>query len=203
MKRLTEKEEMFCLRFIELGNASQAYRKAYDCTNKKPSTIHVRACEIQKRPKIQIRLEELRAENRKKYEMTVEKVVESFGKMATANVIDLHNEDGSYKNLNEIDARTAFAITSIDTQRIGKGDYARTVITKIRLSDKKGALENLARILGMYKDPVGGANGEKYESMLERLARIASEKVETGDNPGGEKEATAQNPAEADKGERP
>ena len=39
-KKLTPKQESFCLAYIETGNASEAYRQAYDVGPKtKPETV--------------------------------------------------------------------------------------------------------------------------------------------------------------------
>ena len=35
---LTPKQEAFCLAYMETGNASEAYRRAYDADNMKPAT---------------------------------------------------------------------------------------------------------------------------------------------------------------------
>lgn len=43
---LTQKQEDFCLAYIETGNASEAYRRAYDAENMKPETICKRASEL-------------------------------------------------------------------------------------------------------------------------------------------------------------
>jgi phage terminase small subunit len=45
-RRLTQKQENFCLAYIECGNASEAYRRAYDAENMQPQTIHVKASEL-------------------------------------------------------------------------------------------------------------------------------------------------------------
>ena len=33
MNKLTTKQEKFCKSFIETGNATEAYRRSYDCKN--------------------------------------------------------------------------------------------------------------------------------------------------------------------------
>lgn len=38
--QLTPKQETFCLAYIETGNASEAYRQAYDAENMKPDTVN-------------------------------------------------------------------------------------------------------------------------------------------------------------------
>lgn len=62
---LTPKMEAFCVEFAKTGNASDAYRKAYDAARMKPETIAVRASELQKNGKIAVRLSQLRSDARK------------------------------------------------------------------------------------------------------------------------------------------
>ncbi len=57
---LTPKQENFCLAYLETGNASEAYRRAYDAENMKPESIHRKAFGLLNRGKIGARLDELR-----------------------------------------------------------------------------------------------------------------------------------------------
>jgi phage terminase small subunit len=58
--KLTSKQENFCHAFIELGNASDAYRAAYDAEKMKEETIWRSAHDVLKNPKVSARIEELR-----------------------------------------------------------------------------------------------------------------------------------------------
>jgi len=69
---LTIKQENFCMKYIEAGNASEAYRKAYDAENMKPEVIHVKANELLNNGKVTVRIEELQAEHRKRHAVTVD-----------------------------------------------------------------------------------------------------------------------------------
>lgn len=58
---LTPKQEAFCAAYIETGNASEAYRRAYSVEKMKPETVHRAAKEMLDNPKITARLKELQA----------------------------------------------------------------------------------------------------------------------------------------------
>lgn len=60
MAGLTPKQEAFCQRYLESGNASEAYRQCYSAEKAKPETINRSAKELLDNPKIAARLEELR-----------------------------------------------------------------------------------------------------------------------------------------------
>ena len=68
---MTPKQEAFCQKFIELGNASAAYRASYDAEKMKPATVNRRAKELLDNGKIGARIDELRAAHLLRHEMTV------------------------------------------------------------------------------------------------------------------------------------
>lgn len=55
MAELTPKQEHFSKAYIETGNASEAYRIAYDTDKMKTETIHRKASELMNRVKIRSR----------------------------------------------------------------------------------------------------------------------------------------------------
>lgn len=57
---LTQKQETFCLAYMKTGNASEAYRRAYDAARMKPETVNRKAKELLDNGKIRARLDELR-----------------------------------------------------------------------------------------------------------------------------------------------
>lgn len=69
---LTPKQESFCLAYMETGNASESYRRAYQADGMSPNAINVEACNMLSNPKIALRLSELRAPIIAKAQLTVE-----------------------------------------------------------------------------------------------------------------------------------
>ena len=78
MSDLTQKQEAFCLSYVETGNASEAYRAAYDTSNMKPETVNRKAKEMMDNGKIAARIEELRGPALEKANVTVEWIVENL-----------------------------------------------------------------------------------------------------------------------------
>ena len=73
MTGLTAKQEAFCLAYVsEKMTAADAYRRAYNCVNSKPQTIHQRACELLKSGKVAARVAELRAQAADAAKVTLE-----------------------------------------------------------------------------------------------------------------------------------
>lgn len=65
---LTDKQEAFCREYVlNLGNASAAYRIAYEAENMGAASIHQCAYELKQNPEIALRIEELRQETLEGY----------------------------------------------------------------------------------------------------------------------------------------
>lgn len=71
MADLTIKQEAFCQRYIETGNASEAYRLSYNAAKMKPESVHVKACELLANVKVAVRVAELKEALAKRHQMTV------------------------------------------------------------------------------------------------------------------------------------
>jgi phage terminase small subunit len=76
VSNLTPKQEAFCLAYIETGNASEAYRIAYDAENMKSETINRTAKELLDNRKIATRIEEIKKPIRERAEITLESHLE-------------------------------------------------------------------------------------------------------------------------------
>ena len=57
---MTQKQENFCLAYIKTGNASEAYRQAYNAEKMKPESINNKAYEVMQNVDITSRIKELR-----------------------------------------------------------------------------------------------------------------------------------------------
>lgn len=75
MAGLTPKQEAFCLAYVETGNASEAYRHAYDAEKMSQDALWVEACKLAAHPKVALRLDELRAAHRERHQCTVDDIV--------------------------------------------------------------------------------------------------------------------------------
>ncbi|MNL05993.1 Terminase small subunit [compost metagenome] len=69
---LTQKQEAFCLAYMETGNASEAYRRCYSAGGMKPESVNREAKALTDNPKIAARLSELRAPVVEASQMTLE-----------------------------------------------------------------------------------------------------------------------------------
>ena len=77
-KKLTPKQEKFCLAYVETGNASEAYRQAYAVNGKSENAVHVEASRLLSTPKISLRVSKLQEAHRKRHDVTVDGLSENL-----------------------------------------------------------------------------------------------------------------------------
>ena len=75
---LTIKQERFCMVYVETGNASEAYRQAYNCENMKEATINRNAKMMIDDNKISTRIKELKSGHVKRHELTIDDLVKQL-----------------------------------------------------------------------------------------------------------------------------
>lgn len=155
---LTPKQEAFCLAYVETGNASEAYRRAYDASRMKDGTIRVKACEVMAHELVEARIAELRQRAMDRHDVTVDRIVQELAKLAFANMLDyiqIQSDGTAYVDFSKLSREQAAAIGEIVTEEYseGRGEDARPVKrVKFKLLDKRGALVDLGKHLGMFTD---------------------------------------------------
>lgn len=164
---LTPKQEKFAQLFVQLGNASEAYRQAYSCAKSKPEVIHVKASELLASGKVAVRVAELRAETASKMGITRERVLGEVAKIAFFDIRSIFNSDGTLKHVKDLDDTAAAAIAGIETIQVGE-DGNLLLTKKFKMSDKNVALEKLMKHLGLYELD----NKQKTDPVADLLAAL-------------------------------
>lgn len=166
---LTPKQEAFCQAFIETGNASEAYRRAYNASRMKSYVITVKASELLSSGNVAVRVAELRHSLAERCDASNEKVIREVAALAFSDIRKLFNDDGSMKSISELDDVTAAAVSSIEVNEIltPEGNSVGFV-KKIRLWDKNSAQERLCKHLGLFEQD----NKQKVDPIAELLKQI-------------------------------
>ena len=158
MAGLTAKQESACLKYLECGDKSEAYRHAYNAENMKPETINRKAHELFKQGKITARMKELRSAIERRTEITVDRVLNELALLGFANMADyirIGADGDPFIDLSDLTREQAAAIseTMVEDYYEGRGEDARQV-RKVRLKfhDKRGALVDIGKHLGMFID---------------------------------------------------
>lgn len=77
-QRLTIKQENFCLAYVETGNASEAYRRAYDTEDMLPASVNRQAVQLLENCKITSRINELRSTAMERHRITVDDLLKEL-----------------------------------------------------------------------------------------------------------------------------
>ena len=74
---MTPKQADFVRLYFELGNASEAYKRAYN-SHAKPNTLHRKANELLKHPVIKKEVQTMQAQARERNQVTIDNVVDEL-----------------------------------------------------------------------------------------------------------------------------
>jgi phage terminase small subunit len=114
MSDLTVKQRKFCLKYIETGSPSEAYRYAYDCENMNDDSIRVEGNRLLQNPAVSLRIEHLQELAQRRNEVTVDRVIAEYAKLAFLDIRKAFDGDGNLKPIHEMDDDTAAAIAGIE-----------------------------------------------------------------------------------------
>lgn len=119
---LTPKQEAFCRHYVDIGNAFEAYRLSYNTENMKWDTIRHSANELQRSPKITLRIQELQredAENSKLDRKKVERVLLDIVNVDPADIYYLDKETGKLRTKapSQLPKRVRQALQRIENNR--------------------------------------------------------------------------------------
>ena len=155
MAKLSVKQENFCNYYLECGNASEAYRRAYSCSNMKDESINRKAVELLNNGNITTRVRELQEEQKNKSDITKEKILDELSSIAFSSIADMHNSWIERAEFDKLTSKQKSAIKSISTKilkkNIGTSDDPEIVdveYVKIELHDKLKAIERICKMLG-------------------------------------------------------
>ena len=156
-KPLTPRQEAFCNKYLETGNASEAYRYAYTTDRMKPETINNSGYKLLQKGEIKARLAYLRDNLAEAAGISALKVVRELERIAFADATAIRTNWGDLKSFDELTAEERSIIKDIDvkvrrTTTASDNDIVETT-TRISMHDKLKALESLSQMLG-YNKPI-------------------------------------------------
>lgn len=154
MVELTPKQERWCEEYlVDLNAAAAARRAGYSLHTAKQAGTENLA-----KPALQARVAELRAARSEKVQVDAERVLRELCLLGFSNMADfmVAQEDGTaFVDFSGLTRDKAAAIQEfvVEEFKDGKGEDARDVRrTKFKLADKKAALVEIGRHLGMFND---------------------------------------------------
>ena len=105
-----------------------------------------------------------------KLEITAERVLQELARIAFVDVRAFYRDDGTLKQMTELEADAAAAIAQFDVlkQNVTSGDGQLDTVHRIRFVEKIRALELLAKRFGLVKEQVEVTG---LNELVERLTR--------------------------------
>mgnify|MGYP000887682201 CR=1 FL=1 len=151
MANLTPKQARFVEEYLVDLNATQAaIRAGYS-----KKTAGQVSFNLLKKTEIQTAISEAQALRSKRTEITQDRVLKELAKLGFGDIRAIFSEDGSLRHPNTMDDDAAARISSIEVVvRPVPGSQGQEVehVAKIKAWDKLGALTQIGRHLGMFKD---------------------------------------------------
>ena len=162
---LTPKRAAFVREYLIDLNASAAARRAGYSARTSDRTGY----DLLRNPEIAQAVQEAQEERAQSTGVTAERVVNELAKLAFANLGDyfqMASGEDPYIDLSNVTRDQLAALTEIqvDDYTDGRGEDARDVRrVKIKMADKKAALELLGKHLGMFTERVEHSGGMTIE----------------------------------------
>ena len=160
MKKLTPKQKTFIQEYLIDMNATQAaIRAGYS-----KKTAYRTGADNLKKPQIQEAIRKAMQKRQARTEITQDMVVNELAKIGFANIgdyVSFTGEGDPFVDLSEMTEAQSAALSEImvDDYMDGRGEDAREIKrVKIKLCDKKGALVDLGKHLGMFRGDAGDAD---------------------------------------------
>lgn len=167
---LNEKQLRFCEEYIIDLNATQAaIRAGYS-----KKTAYSQGQRLLKHDEIQKRIQEIKEERGKRCEITQDRVLLEYARLAFFDPRKLFDDEGNPKDVSDLDDDTAAALAGLDVvKEVDKESGVTSYTKKYRITNKLGALDSLAKHLGLLdskRDQV--RTGEDQESGVAMLPPI-------------------------------
>lgn len=183
--RLRPKQQRFVDEYlVDLNGTRAAIRAGYSAR-----TAASIANENLRKPEIAAAIDAARAEMQVRTEVTADRVIQELAKIAFLDVRKLFNADGSLKAVHELDDDTAAALVSLDVRLTESENGEITKTARIKLADKRAALVDLGRHLGIFdakrelavEDPLSRLIREVQGTTLPIVANPPRDEEDEGD----------------------
>lgn len=171
---LTEKQLRFAHLVAANPNATEAYARAFG--NESRAAASVEGSKLLKMPAVAELVSALRQELLARFNVTNERIVEEYARIAFLDPADFYDDHGKLLPVLQMPEHARRAIAALDVDDRFEERFegtAKTRIqvgttTKLRLSPKREALQDLAKIRKMLSDKIEHSMSESLEALLAR-----------------------------------
>lgn len=168
------RQEKFAQNVAKGKSATEAYRLVYGARAKSAEASSSR---LLGNAKVRKRVEELKAAGAERAEVSIAEVLRELKLIGFANMRDyirIGSDGDPHFDMSELDRDQAAVISELMVEdfKDGRGDDARDVRRiKFKLHDKRAALVDIGKHLGMFKEKIdvnvsGGLNIKRIERVI-------------------------------------
>lgn len=155
MKKLTKQQKVFADEYLIDLNGTRAYMVAYPAT-KKDETAAANASRLIRNDNVSAYIQTAMDARAKRTEITQDRVLQEYAKIAFLNPKAFFNDDGTIKHISSLDDDTAACIAGMEvvTKNVmgEDGNFEPEYTKKIKIADKLKALQDIGRHLNMFKE---------------------------------------------------
>lgn len=162
MIKLSIKQENFCNKYIECGNASEAYRHAYECSKMKEETVNENASRLLKSSKVTARINDLQTELKSKSDITKERILSELEAIIDAKITDYLDFDGTFIKFKSFEKLTEKQVKAIESIKEGRNGI------ELKLYGKSWTIERICKMLG-FDAPTKVAQTDKEGNRLKNV----------------------------------
>jgi phage terminase small subunit len=151
MKQLTARQKVFADEYLIDLNATQAaIRAGYS-----KKTAEWIGPQLLTKTHVSMEIALRMKARERRTEITQDRVLAEYAKLAFLDPRRFYDDSGVLKPVHLLDADVAAALVGVDVTDSYDKESQQTVTTKkVKFADKKGALDSVARHLGMFTDKV-------------------------------------------------
>jgi phage terminase small subunit len=167
--KLTPKQKLFCKYYLISLNATDAAIKA----GYSKKTANRIGTENLSKPVIREYLESQMKSKEQELDISVDRILKELASIAFLDISEFYNEDGTLKNIKEINETARRAIQSVTTREeqgatVEDGEIKPQFfnVNNIKENDKLKSLELLCKYHSIFKDKIEHSFDEKIENWL-------------------------------------
>ncbi|MBB3772514.1 phage terminase small subunit [Angulomicrobium tetraedrale] len=175
---LTARQQRFTEEYLIDLNATQAARRA----GYSARTAADIGRQLLRKAPVAERIQAAMAQRSVRARVTQDRVLQEVARLAFLDIRKAFNVDGTLKPLHEMDDDTAAALAGLDAVELSQDGAPVGSLKKLKLADKKGALELLMRHMGMFNDRLKVA-GEAENPLTLLLKQIQGTALPVVANP--------------------
>jgi phage terminase small subunit len=166
--KLTAKQAAFVAEYlVDFNSAAAARRAGYSV-----KTAQAIGVENLRKPLVQQAIQAAMLARQERVEITQDMVVRELAAMAFLDIRRLFDADGKPIKVFQLDAATARAIQGLDVVTVGNADVGFGEVTKLKFGDKRAALVDLGKHIGMWPQKAIDINMDTRGAASEAVAAM-------------------------------